>query len=589
MKARNVPAGEVNRYLYTQCYDRLCAAVSAAIGRPVSAVVHWNQISVEADEGSVWYAFAAYVEYDCDTGVGEKYRLRVRLDFDGSFCGLFLEEAVLWSDSLERLPRRGVLTDQHLIPALYRNELREDEAERFLRRWCPEALGEPVRVPIRAVMERMGLRLHLDVRLPDGAFGQVIYRDGEIPVMDSDGKRILLACRRGDVLADGDRGLLLGFGVLNYTLAHEAYHWYAHRAYMDFHALCGRAEDGSYNGTSDYSTADILEIQANAMASRILMPREAFMRKNSEYSGLEDAERIAALASFFEVSLAAATVRLAQLGLGDYSARERTCFVAPGDAFGLYLREEALREMADAEEIIYTDWRYVYNRPEYVVKVWGDVPKYGSTGSPYRLTEYALNHPEEAFVMFRIDRGRVTRHGDDYLQARSDESLKIQVESLRRDFPEEAAEMKAHAERFERALRKEKDRRTFCDVAREMICCRYGAGSEGADGTGKAPTPVEQFCTDTLQPRQYYEKIMKGTAGQPDNRTLMSLCNGMCLSLGKAAELFRAAGRALSKTRADMAYRYILVHLRERYIEEVNVFLDELGLELLGAKKNLNA
>lgn len=587
MRARNIPAGELNRYIYTQCYDRLCAAVSAALGRPVSAVIHRHQISIEADEGSVWYAFAAWVEYDKDTEDGEQYRLRVRLDFDGSSCGLFLEEADLWSDSLERLPRRGIQTDQCLIPALYRNSLREAEAERFLSRYCPEALREPMRVPIRIIMEeRMGLRLNLDVCPPDGAFGQVMYRDGVIPVIDADGKEHLLSCRRGDVLADGDRGVLLGFGALNYTLAHEAYHWYAHRACMDFHALAGKAEENSYNGTSAYSAPDILEIQANAMASRILMPQKTFLRKNSEYAGMEDTERIAALASFFAVSYTAATIRLAQLGLGDYSAREETCFVAPGDAFGLYFSDNSFRERVDAEEIVYTDRRYVYNRPEYVAKVWEEVPKYGSPGSPYRLTEYALAHPEEAFVFFRIHRGRVIRHGDDYLQARSDESLKIQVENLRRHFPEEAEEMKEHAQRFERMLRKVKDRRTFCEAAREMICYRYSLVSEEADEKQEAPTQVEWFCSDTLQPRQYFEKIMKGTAGQPDNRTLMSLCAGMHLSAGKARDLFTAAGRALSRTRTDMAYRYILLHLRDRYIEDINIFLDELGLELLGAKKN---
>ena len=79
---------------------------------------------------------------------------------------------------------------------------------------------------------------------------------------------------------------------------------------------------------------------------------------------------------------------------------------------------------------------------------------------------------------------------------------------------------------------------------------------------------------------------MKGTAGQPDNSTLMSLCVGMRLSTNAARALFRAAGRALSGSRADMAYRYILLHLRGQYIEDVNVFLDELALGLLGAKKN---
>ena len=40
------------------------------------------------------------------------------------------------------------------------DEQREEEAERFLRRYCPEALTAPVPVPIRSIMEeQMGQTL----------------------------------------------------------------------------------------------------------------------------------------------------------------------------------------------------------------------------------------------------------------------------------------------------------------------------------------------------------------------------------------------------------------------------------------------
>ena len=114
-----------------------------------------------------------------------------------------------------------------------------------------------------------------------------------------------------------------------FTLAHEAYHWFAHRAYVDFHRLAGKQADGSYNGTSRYSSADILEIQANAMASRILMPRQAFIRKAREMSGDDIHSTINSLASFFHVSYSAATIRLAQLGLYDFRTPVETTHVTP--------------------------------------------------------------------------------------------------------------------------------------------------------------------------------------------------------------------------------------------------------------------
>ena len=54
--------GKLNCFLYQQCYDRLCAAVSDALNRPVSAVIHHYQIRLEVDEDSVYYVFQAGVK-----------------------------------------------------------------------------------------------------------------------------------------------------------------------------------------------------------------------------------------------------------------------------------------------------------------------------------------------------------------------------------------------------------------------------------------------------------------------------------------------------------------------------------------------
>lgn len=111
--------------------------------------------------------------------------------------------------------------------------------------------------------------------------------------------------------------------------------------------------------------------------------------------------------------------------------------------------------------------------------------------------------------------------------------------------------------------------------------------NDSAEPNEGALSPMERFCADTLQPRQYYEKIMKGTAGKrPDHSTLMSLCAGLCLSPKASNALFISAGQALSWDREDMAYKYILTHLRGKYIEDINVFLDELGIPPIGAKAN---
>lgn len=408
MDPRNNSFGELNQFLYSECYERLCEAVSEILGQLVSAVIHQNQVCIEVDEDRVWYVFRAFVEYDPEET--ENYLLTVLLTFGGCSWTLSVTDASrVNSEPNEVLSRSGVLTDQHLIPRLFNDEQREAEAERFLARYCPETLNTPMPVPIRSAMEKqMGLNVIANIRLTDGAYGQIMYGDGELPVVTDEEEEVRnLSFKRGDVLIDGDTVLLRGIGAMNCTLAHEAYHWFAHRAYVDFHQIIGKAVDSSYNGTSRYSSDDILEIQANAMAFRILMPQKTFKQKYSELAELDLHERISALADFFHVSYPAVTIRLSQLGLEAFNLPTETDLVTPADACNIYFSDENFRELVDTEQIIYTDRRYVYNRTEYVTTVWEDVPKYGCSGSPYQLTDYALSHPEEAFVRFRIDHRRV--------------------------------------------------------------------------------------------------------------------------------------------------------------------------------------
>lgn len=645
MDMRNNPVGALNQFLYTRCYDQLCTAVSAALGRPVSAVTHRNKFNVEVDEDSVYYVFRVWAEYSPDDG--DDLRLTVKIIFDGvSYVLSVVDVFPMATKPYVYPPRYGIYTDQNLIPDLHEDKLREQEAERFLRRYCPEALETPMPVPIRSIMEQqMGLNVIANIQLLDDAYAQTIYGDEDALVMNDDGSDILITrYQRGYVLIDGQKALLRGVGAMNNTLAHEAYHWFAHRAYVDFHKLIGKQADNSYNGTSRYSSRDILEIQAKAIAPRILMPRDTLVAKYREHTEENIHDRIVSLASFFHVSYTAAAIRLSQLGLYHYSSPTETLNVTPADASDIYFSDAAFRELVDTEQIVYCNNHYVINDPKYIELVWEDVPKRGNTDGPYCLTEYALSNPDKAFIRFTIDYRRVIDMGDNILQARSDAHLKAQVEAIRRLCPKEAKIMKQHAKRFEELFAK-KEKKSFSDIAKEMIVYRYGRmadfnpadksrewnpkkempetymkyfspqsdrnGQEDAaleaeeieqryqdnleprivDKKGRiieeASSPIDCFCADTMQPRQYYEKIMKGTAGQPDNSTLMSLCVGLCLSPKAASVLFKSAGRTLSWERTDLAYHYILLHLRGRYIEDVNLFLDELGLPPIGARRNI--
>ena len=257
---------------------------------------------------------------------------------------------------------------------------------------------------------------------------------------------------------------------MNFTLAHEAYHWFAHRAYVDFHRLTGRSDDG----TLRYSSSDILEIQANAMASRILMPREMFITKYREYRELSGCENITAeLASFFRVSYTAADIRMKELGLKKQQPAEERTRITQGEAFDIYTVDENFRKLVDDGAVIFIGDRYVYNDPRYVESFWEEVPKYGQGG--YRLTDYALSHPGEAFVSFRTERRHEPSHDVHSLYRESDKLLRASVKKLKEDFSDTAYEIKSHATRFNSWYEKEAGKhKSYCELARDFIDYRHG-------------------------------------------------------------------------------------------------------------------
>ena len=86
MDPRNNQVGELNKFIYTRCYDQLCADVSAALGRPLSAVLHQQQYAISVDEDSVTYSFFAWVEYIPDEEE-DAFQITCKITFDGkTYC-----------------------------------------------------------------------------------------------------------------------------------------------------------------------------------------------------------------------------------------------------------------------------------------------------------------------------------------------------------------------------------------------------------------------------------------------------------------------------------------------------------------------
>lgn len=212
----------------------------------------------------------------------------------------------------------GVSANQNLLPDLSgmddaaHKESLEKEAERFLMQYCREALEQPQVVPIRQIAEeKMGINLIVDKSLSDdlSIFGETVFVDSDVGVL-TDGEPEQLHCKAGTILLEPDVLMVRTMGSYNFTLAHEVYHWYAHRAYMLLRMANAKQESAVqqcyvYNNGSSRTPAALAEIQANAVAARILMPRRAVVRKYKELQekyGTAEEMMVADLAIFFEAS-----------------------------------------------------------------------------------------------------------------------------------------------------------------------------------------------------------------------------------------------------------------------------------------------
>ena len=85
-----------------------------------------------------------------------------------------------------------------LVPIISRDQF-EGEAEKFLTRYCPEALDKPMRVPIETIASDMKLQVIEDVPLSDDLtyFGTIIFDNGN--VLDKHRKITIRNAKRGTV------------------------------------------------------------------------------------------------------------------------------------------------------------------------------------------------------------------------------------------------------------------------------------------------------------------------------------------------------------------------------------------------------
>lgn len=318
-----------------------------------------------------------------------------------------------------------------LVPIISRDAF-ENEATKFLEKYYPLALQEPVAVPIRKIAEDMGLSVIEDSLLSSelDIFGLVVFEDGNIK--DKNKNIIIRNAKRGTVLIDPRVYYERTLGTVNFTIAHECFHWYRHQPYHALMKMLGANDElgkiiqcsiGSNAKDSEkWKAVDWMEWQANGVAPRILMPTNTAKIKISElvekyhihFDGTDGyliEEMISELADFYGLSKQAVKMRIREMGYAkidgaftyvngqyvtpfsfDASALSdnQSFTISSADLFKAYCLNKDFRKAIDTGRFVYIEGHVCLDNEKYIVR----------SDEQIKLTQYALSHIDECCFVF---------------------------------------------------------------------------------------------------------------------------------------------------------------------------------------------
>lgn len=312
----------------------------------------------------------------------------------------------------------------------YANEI----LEKYYFTHHPEAKTQPLAINMEDLANRMGLTIqNTSISEDRSIFGQIFFADAEVDIFNSN-KKIYekKPINKNTVLVDTEAAYLRSYGSRNMTIAHECVHYYYHRkAFLfarmlndDLHYIQCQTNGSMKNGEANM-TAEWMEIQANGLASYILMPKDSFtayareLFKFYNQSGslitYSVKEIIDILAKTYEVTTYAARKRLIDLGfelaIGAYNwadghyvkpytfkkgflSANETFTINYKDVYKKVLSSQAFLMSLYENRYVFVDNHLCLNDEKYIEK---------DQNGDLILSDYALYHMDECCVKFTLN------------------------------------------------------------------------------------------------------------------------------------------------------------------------------------------
>lgn len=397
----------------------------------IQNVVHIEQV----DDGAI--SFSVIVSCDIEHSISSTGRVSFTEKWLDVRCKVFLGveltdfEIININECEQQEDSDNDKYSGELVPIISRDAF-ENEATKFLEKYYPLALQEPVAVPIRKIAEDMGLSIIEDSLLSSelDIFGLVVFEDGNIK--DKNKNIVIRNAKRGTVLIDLRVYYERTLGTVNFTIAHECFHWYRHQPYHALMKMLGANDElgkiiqcsiGSNAKDSEkWKAVDWMEWQANGVAPHILMPTNTAKIKISELvekyhihfdgtDGYQIEEMISELADFYGLSKQAVKMRIREMGYAkidgaftyvngqyvtpfsfDASALSdnQSFTISSADLFKAYCLNKDFRKAIDTGRFVYIEGHVCLDNEKYIVRSDGQI----------KLTQYALSHIDECCFVF---------------------------------------------------------------------------------------------------------------------------------------------------------------------------------------------
>ena len=509
----------------------------------------------------------------------------------------------------------GVATRHDFIPAMSGSEaqmqdMREAEAERFLRQYYPAALEKVIPVPIRQIAEKqLHMSFILDKELSDdlSTLGETVFETKQMVLRDSEtGALEPVVVRRGTAVIDSNVFWQRGYGSMNFTIAHEVYHWFAHRAHWSLMQYVDKPADYGH-------LKWVMEVQAKAFAGRVLMPKRSVKLMYAdlllEYAGSDEADTyemiVSQMAQFFLVSKTSIRTRLKELGLHDDQRKPAAArrMLDMDEVFELYAADKDFRSLLDRGDYLYIENYIVRNDDLYID---GD-----------RMTSYARSHLSECTLSFREKRVSVPDEGlSSGMQSYQRFTLTFDYDVSMKSSPEKMEKAGEQLRKAFEAYVASEESQTFCefmypivydvntehlkpDIVTPEELAILGSPPDKADGRSNhrhswkkdfvmerwtCLTEPQVFQSLTMIQWRKFTDLKNGKWNTPNVASVIAVCAGYHVDYDTMIEALNLAGHHLVNAREHLAYRFLFKYCHDRF-EDTDTFktlLLMLGMKPVG-------